>query len=519
MARVTVHEGTLIGREIAGIHSFKGIPYADTISGENRWLPPQPPKAWEGQRDATKFGNICPQLKFPTWWLSRAGRLYLNFAMGIDANELQGDDCLNLNVWTPSLDPQAKLPVMYWIHGGGFIFGSGSMSLYDGTKLAQKGVVVVTINYRLGFMGCFSAPHLFEGDFCAPNRGILDQIEGLRWVNENIERFGGDPGNITIFGNSAGGSSVSALMATPLSHGLFHRAILQSGAPDLGVPLSEYQLFAADFLKEIGIEKGDQASFAKFTAKDTIRLSKIANKLISHDSEKKYGHELRKMKVFTPNIFGTDSLPMSNIESVEKGQAKGIDLMIGSVLDEGRQFTLIAPGPPSLASWLSLHLYKAFLNPDDDLKQVMQRYKNNMPDLTNHTIREQILNDVIICRGTVRFAEAHSVSDPGRTFYYRFDWTSPAMNGRFGAVHGIEIPFITQNLDSASFLLGKIDESLRELSNTVSDAWVTFAKTGTPSAPNLPEWEAFNTEERACMVLNTQSEMRYDIEGSRKEIW
>jgi carboxylesterase type B len=405
---------------------------------------------------------------------------------------------------------------MYWIHGGAFTTGSGSLSLYDGTKLAQKEVVVVSINYRLGMMGNFIAPGMYDDDFCVPNRGFLDQVAGLRWVKENIKHFGGNPDNVTIFGESAGGQSVTVLLASPTTKGLFQRAIAQSGTPELGVPISDHERFAIDLLDAMGLEKGSRAALSGLSAKDTVDAAKIARKLISKGSEEKYSDLVNFGNVGC--IYGDDFLPLSILESLKQGQGKDIELMIGTVLEDGRLFPLVMPGPESFSSWMCMRVFKGMFKPKNEPKLVFDRYKKVMPGASKIAIRGQILTDCLFRRGSVKAAEVHSAANPGRTYLYQFNWSSPVLNGAIGAMHGIDIPFANQNLDAFSHLLGGI-EPLRGMADAVSDAWVNFAKTGKPSSSNLPEWEPFETEKRATMVFNTASEVQYDVDKEMREIW
>jgi carboxylesterase type B len=388
--------------------------------------------------------------------------------------------------------------------------------VYDGSKLAQKEVVVVSINYRLGMMGSFIAPGLYDDDFCVPNRGFLDQVAGLRWVKGNIRNFGGNPDNVTIFGESAGGQSVAVLLASPTTRGMFQRAIAQSGTPEIGVPVSDHKRFAIDLLDSMGVEKGSRAALSGLSAKDTVDAAKIAMKLISKASEEKYGD----VAIFgnLGCIYGDDFLPLSILESLKKGQWKDVDLMIGTVLEDGRLFPLIMPGPESYVSWMIMRYFKGMFKPKNEPRLVFDRYKEVMPGASSTAIRVQIVTDCLFRRGSVKAAEAHSAANPGRTYLYQFNWSSPVLNGAIGAVHGIDLPFTNQNLEACSRLLGSI-EPLREMADAVSDAWVNFAKTGRPSSTNLPEWEPFEREKRATMVFNTASEVRYDVDKEIREIW
>ncbi|MEM1110974.1 MAG: carboxylesterase family protein [Pseudomonadota bacterium] len=514
MAVVRVDSGSLAGSETEGIHSFKGIPYAAPISGEARWLPPALPEAWSGQRDATRFGNICTQESPPNKWLAGpAGKIFME-TLWVD--EPAGDDCLNLNVWTPSLDPEAKLPVLVWIHGGAYTTGSGSLPIYEGHNLARKEVVVVSINYRLGLMGSFTAPGMFDDDFCGPNRGFLDQMAALRWVQDNISQFGGDRDNVTIFGESAGGQSVAALLASPAMRGLFKRAIAQSGTPEIGSPVSAHERFAPDLLAAIGIKPGDRSAIAALTARDTVSHMAAARKLIAKGGEEKYG-EL----AYNGNIgvqYGDVFQPVSILDSLAQGVASDIDLMIGSVKEDGRLFPLVMPGPQSLAAWMCMFYFKGLMKPRNEHKLVFEKYRQAMPQASKTEVRNQVVTDCMFRRGSVKAAEAHAATSSGRTWLYQFDWATPVKHGAIGAIHGIDVPFCNQNLEAFAALLGDI-EPLRELANTVSDTWVNFARHGKPAADRLPDWHPFDAQDRATMVFNDRIELRHDVDPHLRAIW
>ena len=514
MTKVTVSRGVLAGSEADGIYAFKGIPYAAPVSGENRWLPPVEPEPWHGVRDAARFGNICTQEPPPNKWLAgKAGRLFIETLWETEA---AGDDCLNLNVWTPSLDPDAKLPVMFWIHGGAFTTGSGSLPAYDGTNLAKKQVVVVSINYRLGLMGSFVAPGMFDDEFCGANRGFLDQAAALRWVQENIRGFGGDPDNVTVFGESAGGQSVAVLLASPATKGLFKRAVAQSGTPELGSPVSDHERFAVDLQKAMGIEPGDRAGLSRLSAKDTVDAMRAARKLLARGAADRYGALLANGNLGC--TYGDDFMPLSILDSLQQGGGRDVDLMIGTVLEDGRLFPLVIPGPESLASWLCMRYFKRLMIPANEPDLVFERYRSAMPGASKPAIRGQVLTDCIFRRGTVRAAELHAGANPGHTYLYQFNWYSPVLGGAIGAMHAIEVPFVNRNLEAFAPLLGDL-EPLRELADTVSDTWVNFAKHGKPSASNMPEWQPFDAAQRATMVFDTSVELRYDVDRALRDVW
>ncbi|BFM17989.1 para-nitrobenzyl esterase [Maricurvus nonylphenolicus] len=512
MNTVTISHGKLAGSEVDGINSFKGIPYAAPISGENRWLPPKPPESWSGTRDATQYGNVVPQQPSPPMWIAGpAGKKFLEV---IDVTGPQGDDCLNLNVWSPSLDTDAKLPVMFYIHGGAYVAGANSLPIYEGKNLAKKGVVVVSINYRFALQGFFVAPGMFDDDFCGPNRGFEDTLAGLRWVQENIRQFGGDPDNVTIFGESAGGQSIVVMVASPASKGLFKRAIAQSGTPEFCAPVSDHQHFAPDLLKAIGIKPGDRAAISALTGKDTVKAMTAARKLLARkDAEERYGS-----LVINSNygcVSGTEFMPVHLLDSIQQGTAKDIDLMIGTVAEDGRLFPLTMPGPEAFAAWYCMPMFKHLMLPRKEHKLVFERYKKAMPGVPNKYVRGQILTDCMFRRGTVRAAEMHAEASPGKTWLYQFNWSSPVAG--IGSMHGIDIALCFNNLEAFELILGDL-EPIRNLADTVSDVWVNFAKTGKPTA-NIPEWKPFDAEQRATMIFDDKIELHNDVDRHLREIW
>ena len=254
-ATVSIHQGKLEGDEQNGLFVFKGIPFAAPPVGARRWLAPEKPASWTGVRDARRFGAVAHQNKMMLSALS---------AMVVDGE--QSEDCLTLSVWTPALDGKRR-PVMVWIHGGGFTIGSGSQPIYDGSVLARRGdVVLVTVNYRLGPLGYLRLADVTGGKIAASgNEGMLDQVAALEWVRDNIAEFGGDPGNVTIFGESAGGMSVGTLLAMPAARGLFHKAIPQSGACHTGAPVARANRTAERVLSKLHVQQGDAAAIRALT--------------------------------------------------------------------------------------------------------------------------------------------------------------------------------------------------------------------------------------------------------------
>jgi carboxylesterase type B len=512
MAVVSIKQGQLEGSAAAGIHAFKGIPFAASTAGLNRWRPPQPAPGWEGVRPATRFGATCAQGGMPARALmGKAGRQYLDLIL---PDEPRGDDCLNLNVFTPSVDPDARLPVMYWIHGGALLYGSGSQAIYDGTPLARKGVVVVTVNYRLGLIGFLAGDSHFEGDVCAGNRGFMDQVAGLEWVQENIRAFGGDPSNVTIFGESAGGTSVAVLLASPRSEGLFQRAILQSGGDRQSQATEDHQNYAAAVLDALGVARGDADALARVPVESL--LGNLANKVF-RKSRDQLG-EMGKTGSAITGTHGTDFMPHAVVDALANGSASDVDLMIGTNKDEGRLFSLILPGPRWLASRSFSRLTGSIIGDRAAQKEVLRRYRAALPGESGTRVHEQLTTDLTFRRGCTRIAEAHAQKRPGHTFMYEFHWESPVLNGAFGAVHALEIPFAFDNLERAPELVGS-KEGAQPLADSMSDAWVSFARDGTPAARELPDWPAFDAGERATMVFDRECRLEKDPGAEIRAIW
>ena len=322
-ATVSIHQGKLEGDEQNGLFVFKGIPFAAPPVGARRWLAPEKPASWTGVRDARRFGAVAHQNKMMLSALS---------AMVIDGE--QSEDCLTLNVWTPALDGKRR-PVMVWIHGGGFTIGSGSQPIYDGSVLARRGdVVLVTVNYRLGPLGYLRLADVTDGKIAASgNEGMLDQVAALEWVRDNIAEFGGDPGNVTIFGESAGGMSVGTLLAMPAARGLFHKAIPQSGACHTGAPVARANRTAERVLSKLHVQPGDAAAIRALTPAQLLTGTML-------DDGKTPDPELGM--AYQPVIDGT-FVPRAAIEMVADGSASGVAVMVGSTLEEWKLFSMMDP--------------------------------------------------------------------------------------------------------------------------------------------------------------------------------
>ena len=466
-------------------------------------------------RDAAQPGVICPQsiIPAPRRLIGKAASVYMALA---NSTKPSGYDCPLLNVWTQATEAGAMLPVMFWIHGGGQVQGSGIEAVYDGTALANEGVVVVTINYRLGLAEYLVAPDLFDGDIGESSRGFLDQVEALRWVHRNIERFGGDPSNFTMFGESAVATSLSVLLGSPSTQGLFCRAILMSGAVDCGATVDEHQRLAAIVLEKLSVQPGDSAALAAVPNDRLFKAFDQATKIVARDPDR-YG-AMALGYGGSPSAFGNEFQPFPTIEALDRGHLAEIDLMLGTVRHEARLFTLLLPGPNWLSSRLSLRMFASWYGPGQRAQRLMATYRSAMPGASSFEIREQIVTDAVFRRGTVRAAAAHSKNGLGSTYLYDFDWASPASNGAFAAIHALELGMVLRHTDQSPEFYGD-PGTIRDMADSISDCWVNFAKTGVPSGLWIPNWTPFDADRRSSLVLGAEPRIVKSTCAAESKIW
>ncbi|MFM9276771.1 carboxylesterase/lipase family protein [Paenibacillus jiagnxiensis] len=480
--RVSTKNGELQGIEEEGIFSWKGIPFAQPPVGPLRFRAPQPPQSWEGIRDASQFGPVCPQPERSAEGIfgSRAGQ------------PAPSEDCLYLNVWAPKTD--APCPVMVWIHGGAFVTGSGSMSLYDGTKLAKNGVVIVAINYRLGPFGFL---HLSPfGAELASNAGLLDQIAALQWVRDNIRAFGGDPDNVTIFGESAGAMSIAALLAMPAAKGLFHKAVLQSGASQTLSPAHASGIAAA-LLHELGV-----------AASNRDRLFELPTEAIAaatHKLYEKFGSSGVAM-LFQPVVDG-NTLPEEPQKAIEHGAAKDVAVMIGTNRDEGAYFVR---GPEHLLSAEAAAKAIQAMTGLPNAAELSGRYPVSVEG------QAQLMTDLYFWRSAVRYASAQASHGP--VWMYRFDWCLPGHPFLGKSVHGAEIAFVFNNLQLLKELNITLTGEVERLSRLMQEAWVSFARSGNPSTPEL-DWPAYDPNERATVIFNCDTAVVRDPDAEKRSLF
>jgi len=495
---VTTKSGPVQGVEHGAITVFRGIPYAEAPAGELRFKPPVARTPWTETLVAEHAGAVAWQNPSP-----------LEGMLGA-ANPPTGDDHLLLNIWSPGLDDK-KRPVLFWIHGGAFTSGSGATPWYDGTKFAsQHDVVVVTINYRLGALG-----FLHLADIAGPewegsgNLGLLDQSFALRWTKENIAGFGGDPDNITIFGESAGGMSVASQLGLPASKGLFRRAIAQSGAAGHVHTRETATANARRLLEMLGVGEDEVAKLQSLPVADIL----AAQEKVSTERQDVAGGGLP----FMPCVDGV-TLPVGPQQAVRDGHADGVDLMLGTNLDEMTLFTMM---DPRLADLDDAGLSKRFgtLFGDERVDEAIDAYRKERADAPPADLWIAALSDRTFRVPAVRLADAQQPH--GSTYVYLFTWSSTAFDGKLRSCHALEIPFVWDNLDQAgvSFLTGPVTDDMRHLATTLNESWATFARTGNPSTPSLADWPKWDPETRPTMVLDTETRVELDPAGHELDVW
>jgi len=487
---VRLADGAVRGSVSSGVVAFLGIPYAAAPFGANRMRAPQPAARWDGERAATAFGPTVPKGDYPP-----------QYATLFPEVVIPGEECLNLNVWTP--DPGAAgLPVFVWIHGGSFMNGSSSVGEYDGAAFARDGVVCVSINYRLAAEG-----FLFLDDGIV-NLGLLDQLAALRWVQENIALFGGDPARVTVAGESAGAMSVTTLLSMPLSAGLFAQAIAESGAAAHTLTAAQGRLVGEYLAAALGVPASRSALAGVPLDKLVRAASDLVTEVQTAPDPARWGSLALSLLPFAPVVDGS-VLPAAPLSALASGQGSGVPLLIGSNLDEARLF-LVAAGTIDVIDPVTLGaVASAYGLPDAGLAV----YSGNRPSGSAGDVLAAVITDWFFRVPAIRVAEARSGSGPRRTWMYRFDYPAPAANGGLGSCHGAEIPFVfdTLGLPSVRSRLGPSPS--QAVADRVHRTWVSFVSSGSPG------WEAYDTSRRTTGLLTEDLSVVEDPAGDERAVW
>lgn len=484
---VKTRYGEVRGSEADGVHSFKGIPYAAPPFGANRLRPPQPVAPWSGVRDALAFGPMPPQPPIPP-----------QFSALLPPGLTIGEDCLNLDIWTPDLG-SARHPVMVWIPGGYFEYGGTAW--YDGSHFARDGVACVTINYRVGAEGFL---YLGEGD---ANRGLLDQIAALQWVQENIAAFGGDPGNVTIFGESAGGISVGTLLSMPRAEGLFRRAIVESGTAHHVTSAATAQRIREILAEKLGVAATREAIAAVPLDRLLVAQDELKAEVDAHPDPERWGEVVANGLPWEPVIDG-EILPARPIDRIVAGAGADIDVLVGTNTEEWR-FSLVPSG--AIDQVTDEALAGAVAAYGLPVEAALATYRAAHRGTSAGDLFAAIQGDWYWRIPALRLADAHAKS-PAATYMYEFAWRSPQFNGRLGAAHGLEIPFVFDALgNGADPLLGT--NPPQQLADTMHAAWVAFATRGDPG------WPQYEPSRRATMRFDTTSAVVDDPLSAERALW
>ena len=481
---VDTRSGKLRGEQLEGCVAFRGVPYGASTDGANRFRPPQPRAAWPGVRDAIQFASISPQPIMSV----------IAEEDDSQAHEAQGDDCLMLNVWTPALGIGDR-PVMVWFHGGGYAVGGGSAPWYRGERLASRhDAVVVTINHRLNAFGFLYLGGLNPAFADSANVGMLDCVAALHWVRDNISAFGGNPQNVTIFGESGGAGKVSCLMAMPGAAGLFHRAVAESGAAiKIGRPEPATEAARA-FLGKLGVDPGDTAKIQALSPADILKA--MGGGAMS----------------FGP-IVDPRSIPHDPWDPGAPAISADVPFMTGSNLTEST-FFLDTPLDPLTEDELHAHV-KSYCHVDDTTShQLIALYRQEHPSRDNVFLYQLISSEYWMRTGVLTQAERKAALGRAPAYVYQFNRLSPARGGRLHCPHGSEIPYVFDNIAAGRAVVGDAPAA-QVLADKMSAAWVAFARHGDPNmgGADLPYWQPYSAGSRAVMSLDDECRLEIDPDG------
>lgn len=480
--------GPVRGQRLNGVNVFKGIPYGASTSGANRFMPPQDPTPWREYREAFTYGPAAPQS---------------NPASGRQQDGNESEDCLVLNVWTRGINDGGKRPVMFWCHGGGFTSLSGSSPLYDGTNLALRGdVVTVTINHRLNMLGFTHFGEMDEDFKSSGTVGMQDIVHALKWVRDNIENFGGDPDRVMIFGESGGGRKVATLLGMPEAKGLFHAAVIESGAT-LRLPEADRaDTLAEMLLQNLNIERNNVRQIQEVPLQELM----AAYFDVSASAPEAGGG------TFAPTMEG-DVIPYHPFWPDASPVNPDVPVIVGANRTE---MTYFAPEADFAMDAATMRERVARIVGEDNVDRVIEVYRDTNPDASASEIYFLVFSDQSYVMPSITIAERRAALGGAATYLYYLTWESPADGGRIMSPHTLDIPLIFDNVNVSRLTRGS--EAAHALADKVSDTVINFARTGDPNVGKLPDWTPYDGSSRYTMVLNDESTVVSDPIAERREV-
>ena len=502
-AIVETTSGRVSGFIRNGIHTFKGIPYGGPVSGAGRFQPPVKPTPWAGVRSSMQFGQVCPQVA-RTGWANDEEAWLFSWDDGIP-----GEDCLRVNVWTPGVNDNRKRPVMVWIHGGGFQAGSGQeLPSYDGENLAKGGeVVVVSLNHRLAVLGFLNLAELGGERYAASaNVGQLDLVAALEWVRDNIAAFGGDPGNVTIFGQSGGGAKVSTLLAMPAARGLFHKAIVQSGSGLRMVRPETSARLAAAVVAELNLSRHHLDQLHQLPVAALVAAGQAAMRKMGSGGGGGYRIFQRgaDRAGWGPTVDGK-ILPQHPFDPAAPAIADGVPMLIGTTLNE---FVSGINNPQVDALTESELLGRVREMYGERAGKIVEAYRRSNPTAKPFDLFS-FISAVTTRHNAVAQSDLKAARKAAPVYQYLFTWQTPVLDGRPKAFHCAELAFCFDNVDRCLNMTGGGPEA-RKLAARVSGAWIAFARSGNPNHAGLPKWPVYTPANGEVMIFDNKCEVRND---------